>query len=258
MKSQVKMLIPLTASILFPALAQAEMNVNFGRSDSATGQGPTGADSSYLDFFSDHESPTTGNLQTFNGISFSEGGLGGTYNVGVEITWPDANDNGGTADPDDTKQAYGRTDSNLNDFYNDNIGMDVRPENGGIGAGSRMTLTLTGLEANQDFTLTSYHVDGGNNSFLFTTDASGSTIFTQGRSSTVNVGMTNVSDFQFDFLLTSDATGMAQITYTAVNSTFLAMNGFDLAAIPEPSSFALLSGALVLSVAMVRRRKISV
>ncbi|MDQ8195619.1 PEP-CTERM sorting domain-containing protein [Coraliomargarita sp. SDUM461004] len=243
------------ASILLPVLAQAEMNVNFGRSDSASGQGPTGADVTYLDFFSDHESPTTGNLQTFNGISFFEGGLGGTYNVGVEITWPDANDNGGAADPDDTKQAYGRTDSNLNDFYNDNIGMDIRPENGGIGAGSRMTLTLTGLEANQEFVLTSYHVDGGDNSFLFTTDASGSTIFTQGKTSTVDAGMANVGDFQFDFSLTSDATGMAQITYTAVNSTFLAMNGFDLVAIPEPSSFALISGALGLVSVMVRRRR---
>ncbi|MDF7809089.1 PEP-CTERM sorting domain-containing protein [Pontiellaceae bacterium B12219] len=238
----------LSAVFLTAGLAQAALYINAGSSPTA-GVGPDGANANYLAYQTPSEQPTTGELQTYNGISFAEGGLAGTYNVGIEFTWT----TNGVGAANSVKQAFSRSQnpgSGYSSFYQDWVGMDVRTSEGGIGAGTTMTLTLTGLEANQDFTLTSYHFDPHDQSSTFTTSASGATVYASEDADGVYV---DPSPFAYDFDLTSDGSGTATIDYVNVNGSWLALNGFDLQAVPEPATLgmvALFGGGIL----FIRRR----
>jgi hypothetical protein len=245
-----KILVTLSAVVLSATVAQASLHINAG-DNAADGEGPGGADANYLGYDTGgNEQSDTGALQTFNGINFAEGGLAGTYNVGVEITWPD---NTGDPGANNTKQSYGRSNPDgYPSFFEDWVGADNRTAQGGIGVGTRFRLNLTGLAANQEFTLTSYHFDPNDQSSFFTTSASGSDLYEFGDAD--GVGGIDTSAYAYDFTLTSDASGNASIDYAfASGGIFVGLNGFDLQAVPEPATLGLVA-AFGGGILFIRRR----
>lgn len=239
-------LVALTASSVFAGSADAGLFINAGKSSGtgalvANGQGPTGSDTAYQAFAGgDHETTTTGNLQTFTGITFA--GAAGTYNVGVEFTWPDTTANS-------VKQAFGRPLTNDVNFFETWMGADSRNAQGGNGNSADTTtrLSFTGLPTDTSFTLTSYHFDNDNQTGLFITNLTGSTTFDIGAEDDAGFaddGNPDPLGFQYDFTLTSDESGNASIDYKISEGTtevsFFVINGFDLVAVPEPGSLALL------------------
>lgn len=228
------------------ALAQAGLYVNAGFSPAA-GIGPAGSNANYVAYNTPHETDASGALQTFTGISFAEGGLGGTYDVGVQFTWPATTAN-------TVKQSFLRTQNPggaYSPFYQSWVGMDTRTAQGGIGVGTTMRLTLTGLATNTDYTLTSYHFDTHDQTGTFTTSASGATVYTSGRANLVST--IDPSLYQYDFDLTSDGSGTATIDYVSVSGSWIAMNGFDVVAVPEPAALGLIV-AVGGGILFVRRR----
>lgn len=251
-----KILFPLLfASLIFsPALLNADLLVNVGGAGTA-GEGPTGADANYVGYSTPHENATTGQVTPYSGTTFAEGGIAGTFNVGLGFSWLDATSNA-------TKQSFDRPNPVPYDaFYQTWVGVDIRTANGGINGGDRMELNLTGLPANTNFEFTSYHFDSHNANGSWLIDQTPSASETSSspwvfaRANGV-VGL-NPLDNAYTFDVTSDASGNLDITYTRNSGTFIGINGFDLVAvpsvIPEPSSVALLS--LFGLAACVRRRK---
>ncbi|CAA6677679.1 MULTISPECIES: PEP-CTERM sorting domain-containing protein [unclassified Lentimonas] len=253
--------VTLLSLLATASIAQAAFYVNAGSPSPTVGEGPLGADTNYLGYGTPHENPTSGQLTTYNAVSFAEGGLAGTYDVGVAFSWPDANDGGGTVDINDTKQSFSRSNVQGYDvFWQTWVGIDIRTENGGIGGGDRMTLSLTGLEANQAFTFTSYHADTQDQAGTFLVDQTPSASET----STSPFAFPSIDDDAlatpwvtnaYSFDVTSDGLGNLDITFTQNSGTWIGINGFDLVAVPEPSSFALLGGLLALSAVAMKRRR---
>lgn len=238
------------------SITQAALYINTGLTGTSAGVGPEGTNANYLVYTTAHEqavSPATGQLTTFNSISFAEGGLGGTYTVGVGFTWLDA-----TARQ--SKQAFdNRNNPNgYPEFWESWVGVDSRLANGGIGGGDRMQLNLSGLAANQNFVFTSYHADAADQSATFTvnltpTSSETSTSPFAWPALQFNGSLTPWTTNAYSFDATSDAFGNLDITYTLASGTFFGINGFDLVAIPEPSSGLL--AALASSALFLRRRR---
>lgn len=230
------------SSVSLIGSAEAALLINFGNA-AADGQGPTGADAGYFAYNTPHEQATTGQLETYTGTSFA--GLVGTYNVGVSLSFSDGD--GGSVS-NGLKQSIDRGSSALfADFYEDWIGLDTRSAGGDVGT---MTLNLTGLEANSEFSLKTYHDDTSNlGGGTFTTDKTGVTTF----------ALPTSGPAIYDFTLLSDGSGNASIDFTmpevagSTPASFFFVNGFDLEYVPEPGSLALLGlgGLLVAS----RRRR---
>ena len=252
--------------IITPGFCFADLLINAGRSSGGTvanvqaGQGPNGANPDYQAFNGGtHENANTGNLQTYTGTDFSEAGIIGTFTVGVEFTWPDTTDVR-------VRQAFGRAEvvNELN-FSETWMGADTRPANGGNGTMANTTtrLNLTGLPANTAFALTSYHYDSNNQTGPFTTSLTGATTFDIGSDgdNTVDDGLPGPTGFGYSFLLNSNGSGDAFIDYQMVEdanivNSFFVINGFDLQAIPEPSSASLALFGLGL-IAFVSRRRLT-
>ena len=244
----------LFLATLIMGSAHAALYVNTGATATPAGQGPTGADANYLAYTTTHEdnaSSTTGQLTTFNSVSFAEGGLGGTYDVGVAFTWLDF-----TARQ--SKQAFDdRTNSVYDTFWESWVGIDSRTSNGGIGGSDRIQLNLSGLAANQAFTFTSYNADGNDQSATFTVDQTPTASETATSpfdwpALQFNDSLTPATTNAYSFDVTSDALGNLDITYTMASGTFFGVNGFDLVAVvPEPSSALML---LFVSSALLLRR----
>ncbi|MDF7823599.1 PEP-CTERM sorting domain-containing protein [Pontiellaceae bacterium B12227] len=239
--------------------AQAALYINAGGSPTA-GEGPTGADANYLTYQTAHENDSSGALQTYTGTSFAEGGLGGTYNVGVAFSWPDATG----VNSNNTKQAFGRTnDQGYPDFYADWVGIDIRATSGGTGGNDSFVLSLTGLEANQAFVLTSYHFDSQNQAGTFTVDQTptasetATSPFDFPKSDGVDpdgvAEQTPWIDNAYSFDVTSDGSGNLDITYTRISGSWIGINGFDLVAVPEPATLGLVA-AFGGGVLFIRRR----
>ena len=246
---------PLLALALLTVSAQGALYINAGVDNSSQtpdGQGPLGTDANYLAYESDHENAASGAQVVYNSTSFAEGGLAGTYNVGVSFSWPDA-----TAET--SKQAFNRGNTQGYDtFWQTWVGVDTRTAQGGIGGADRLMLSLTGLEANQAFTFTSYHADTQDQGGTFTVDQ------------TLSASETSTSPFSFPsiddnntftpwttnaytFDVTSDGSGNLDITYSRNSGTWVGINGFDLVAVPEPSSSVLI--ALGFTALLLNRRK---
>lgn len=245
---------PILATIMVGS-AHAALYMNVGLTGTSAGQGPTGADANYLSYVTTHEdesASTTGQLTTFNSISFSEGGLGGTYDVGVAFTWP-----GNPARQ--AKQAFDNRNNprGFAEFWESWIGTDSR-----VSGGNSFQLNLTGLEANQTFTFTSYHTDTADQGATFTVDQTPSSseastspfTFRRGQSTPTSPLEDLATLYAYSFDVTSDASGNLDVTYTLDSGTFLGVNGFDLEAtvIPEPSSSLLIALG---SVALILRRR---
>ncbi|MDF7800153.1 hypothetical protein P4C99_11810 [Pontiellaceae bacterium B1224] len=241
-----KRLIIVSALILSASLAQAGLYINAGNIPDA-GIGPNGSNVNYLAYNTGtHEASDVGAQEIFGGVTFAEGGIAGTYDVGVEYTFPDT-----TADT--VKQSYGRQNLGGNStFYEDWIGIDVRAGSGGNGVGTTLRLNLTGLPANQEFTLTSYHFDTQDQAGTFTTSLTGTDVFAFGKDVDKD-GTTDPAPFAYDFTLTSDALGNASIDYQNASGSWTATNGFDLVAIPEPATLGLIT-AFGGSILFIRRR----
>ena len=138
------------------------------------------------------------------------------------------------------------------------MGADTRPGSGGNGTGTNTTtrLNLSGLPADSAFILRSYHYDSENQSGSFTTSLSGATTFDIGADTddgAGNNGLPGPAAFGYNFLLSSNGSGDAFIDYQmleasgSVPNSFFVINGFDLQAIPEPSS----AGLTVLGLALI-------
>lgn len=229
----------LVASAWVWGLAQAvgaALLLNIGPS-AQSGQGPTGADSAWLAYTTPHETSTTGQLSTFNGIGFAS--VAGTYNVGVQFSW-------GAGAPNAAKQSINRNSSGQVNFYNNWMGTDAREA--GL---DTMTLTLSGLPANTSFTLTSYHFDTFDQTGKFTTSVTGTQQFDIGN------GAESKAPYIYDFSIVSNSSGGATIDYINVPSgtitqQFYVMNGFALDAIPEPASLGMMG---VVTMALLLRRR---
>ncbi len=246
-----KFKITLLSLLTTASVAQADFRVNVGGQDSSfnAGQGPQGANTDYLGYATAHEASTSGAKVTYNNISFSEGGLAGTYNVGVEFSWPDADD-------DTAKQSFTRSNiQGYPDFWSSWVGIDSRSATTG-----ELTMTLSGLEANQDFVLTSYHGDTHDQSGTFTVNQTitGSETATSpfdfarlNQNGTLTPWTTNA----YSFDVTTDGSGNLSVTYTNASEIWTGINGFDLVAIPEPGSYGLIAGMLGLTSIALRRRR---
>lgn len=235
--------------------AHAAIFVNTGDTGTSAGVGPEGADANYLVYTTAHENAATGQLTTFNGVSFAEGGLAGTYDVGVAFTWLDAQNN-------NTKQAFsGRTNNRGHpEFWTSWVGVDSRTAQGGIGGTDRMQLNLTGLAANQSYVFTSYHGDTHDQEATFTVDQTP----TSSETATSPFAFTrlsnhNTADYDpwienaYSFDVTSDGSGNLDITFARdAGGDFFGINGFNLVAVPEPSAGLLV--AFAASALLLRRR----
>jgi hypothetical protein len=242
----------LSACLLVAGVARAGLYINAGPSSTSDGQGPLGANTSYLAYISSHEASDAGALQTFDGVSFAEGGVSGAYNVGVSFTWLDAT-------TDASKQAFNRAnDQGYEVFWQTWIGMDVRSSSGGINGGDRLKLSLTGLAADTEYVFTSYHADTSNQSGTFTVDQTpiedeASTSPFSFPSIDDNADFTPWVDNAYSFSVTSDSSGNLDITYTQNSGSWIGINGFDLVAVPEPATIGMLGlGSLI--ALLVRRQ----
>jgi len=235
--------------------ASADLLINFGE-NAADGQGPTGANASYQAYNTPDESATTGQTETYTGTTFT--GLGGTYNVDLSLSWSQTD---GTAVPNSMKQSKDRgSNATAADFLEDWVGTDARSV-GTVGEFGIMTLSLAGLEANSFYTLTTYHWDTNNIDGDFTTDLTGSTVFTADAGGAPTTAQLDA--VTYDWTLTTNSSGDTSIAFEkeytggAGSADFFVINGFDLeyaSPVPEPSSFALIAGFLGLTWVMLRRR----
>jgi hypothetical protein len=236
--------------------ASAALLINFGNA-AADGQGPTGADASYQAYNTPHESSTSGQLETYTGTTFT--GLGGTYDVDLSLSWSETT--GDPSVPNSMKQSIDRgSDPAAADFLEDWVGIDARTV-GTTGEFGIMTLSLAGLEADSFYTLTTYHWDTNNITADFTTDLTGTTVFSSDSGGAPST--TELDDVTYDWTLTTDSSGVTSIAFEkeylggAGSADFFVINGFDLeyaSPVPEPSAFALIAGMLGLTWVMLRRR----
>lgn len=170
------------------------------------------------------------------------------------------------------------------DLLTDFIGIDTRTANGGngdydgaTGTPTRMTLTLSGVPAGE-YTWRSYHHDTENIHTSFLVDYSvdgGSTFMSlgefKGTNSTPGSNPPEPAVFQgeggmdpamlsstVDFGLMATGSDIVlqftPLSNTGVHAQILAVNGFELSLVPEPSSLALTLGALLGLLGIARRR----
>ena len=221
----------------------AALYINQSRNDAGNGPVSTLNEevsnaSQYL-AYTENGGVSAGALQTFTGISFAEGNISGSYDVGVAYNWSTVS----------TRRSIYRAGMDAvystagNQFHETFLGM--------FGAnGESMTLTLSGLPVSSEFVLTTYHFDPEGRTTDFTTDLTGTDTFTSGGGD--NATFVDPTPYIYEFELSSDASGEAEISFTATSTNMFAMNGFDLEAVPEPSAACLLALG---GVALVVRRK---
>ncbi|MGJ8638602.1 MAG: PEP-CTERM sorting domain-containing protein [Opitutaceae bacterium] len=149
----------------------------------------------------------------------------------------------------------------LNDYHYVNSGTATVSIGGfedGSGNAQTMTSTLNDMATNtftlladQDYKL--YLFGAGDNDGQDTTFTFDSVSKT---TSPTIIGAAEDSHFvTYDFTTGSDLTGFTlDFTFTNNTSAFGAWNGLALVAVPEPSSFGLIAGALALGAVMIRRQ----
>lgn len=238
-----KIVSVLSTVILSAGLAQAGLFINAG-SNPVADVGPTGATTGYQTYITAHENATSGQVETYTGVSFAEGGVAGSYDVGVGFSWPNTTDV-------TVPQSYGRTDNGYGDYWHSHVGMDTRTSSGGVGTGTQMQLNLTGLAPSQAYVLTSSHFDSQNQAGTFTVDQNlagttdQSTVFDYPKADqgggVVLTDLTPWLDNQYSFDVTSDASGNLDVTYTSVTGSWIGLNGFEIVAVPEPATLGLVA-----------------
>ncbi len=229
------------------ASAHGALYINQARNDA--GNGPvdsfnveTTLASNYLAYTENGGS--TGDLQTFAGVTFGEGNLSGSYNVGVAYSWSNI------ANRRDVYRsgADGVYSTSGNQFHETFLGAFVA-------SGETMTLSLSGLPVSQAFVLTTYHFDTDSaTGATFTTNLTGSTTFTSGGHGGAAGTFVDPTPYVYEFDVVSDASGEADVVFSINSNNMFAINGFDLEAVPvpEPTSALLLSLG---GVALLARRK---
>ncbi|MDX2111457.1 MAG: PEP-CTERM sorting domain-containing protein [Verrucomicrobiota bacterium] len=160
------------------------------------------------------------------------------------------------------------------DFYRLNSAASYNA--GGVGGGAGgLVLTLSGLNPNQEYSFAWQSFDANANSsglgtynirgFLITGTTSGATFQDANAttnvdpSSSISVYGANSASALFPSV-TSDASGVLSFRFAVdvINGGTLQtafINSFELAAVPEPSTYALFGGLAVVLVAFLRRRK---
>ena len=175
--------------------------------------------------------------------------------ISLTPTWPDTDDNRVMQMIDRGAGNDANYSGILPDLMTDWIGADARTGNGGNGDGNvtSMTLSIVGLPAG-DYSWLSYHHDTENMHSTFEVSLGGSPLGNVTIThSSVNEGTgaiaANVTSdpatFAFDF--TSNGTDPIEVGFAltppdggSVHKQFIAVNGFQITQIPEPSTGLLL------------------
>jgi hypothetical protein len=226
------------ASVLlaFAGTASAQTVIDFNSSDN----GPTNA--TETGFTGQSISSNNGNVTQPVELTLTASfGIGGTY----DVTFREATFSGSGVESR-SRSGTGFVDEDLlRDFWKAEF-----PNN-------ELFLEFDGLQAGQ-YTITTWHNDpqfgNGQTTNLAVTDANrtdvsiGSTTQVGGASG----GFTNVAMFNFDF--EANGTDTVTLEFFAPGGN-AAINGFELAVIPEPGTSAVIAGVLVLGVVMWRRRR---
>lgn len=236
-----KGILALAAAVLVSASvsqAQLLLGVDFGVTNSAVETGYSGF------------GITSGTLAGPSTKSYT--GISNLYTTGtVAVTLAAGNTT--TATGNLTARDRGTPSTNSGTFTYSDIYRDfINPS-----AGGNLTIGLTGLNANTQYTLTLYAYDNSNSRTMTYTDyttgsagASGTITWTAG----YTFGSTTSNDvFSTTLTLTSDATGSLVIRGTS-NSGGAIINGLQLSAVPEPSTVALCFVAAGIVVLRARRR----
>ena len=216
--------LALAAGFTIAAPASAALDVDFGPGDVQAG----------FEGLSTGAGDNNPRSDTFTGDFFGTG----STTVTVSVSSVDQRTRGGSAVPN----------TDLDDVFSDAFKQS--------GSAGDITLTLSGLDANTTYSLTSFHHDngetGGDNTGLLT--ATGSTVapvpILQTNQTTNTVA--NGGPGQETYDIVTDGSGVASVTFNRTtiggpNEGFINGISLDLDVIPEPASLALLGlGGLLL------------
>ena len=152
----------------------------------------------------------------------------------------------------------GTADLTVNaDFFRDGF-------TGNDSGGKEIDFSFSGLEANIDYEFTfwawerQFSNDDVTVEFYNTTDG-GSTLISS--VDLVGVQPTSPTDYSTNFTISSNAAGEITLDVFGVttsdpsSSEGVLINGFEITAIPEPGTFALIAGVLGFGVVILRRRR---
>jgi hypothetical protein len=247
----------LAGFLLFPAMLSAQTFLSVDMNAGAGSPSPT---QTGFTAFNTGTSATAGpRTATFTGLGTEFTSIG---SVTVTIAWggSTATDLTGTG----TFLARDRAaPANTGSFTTADLYRDMLQSTGTGVNGQPVAIGFSGLLANTAYDLRFFaydHSASGSRTMTFTDFSSGSAGGTGSITYTgASVFDSSTSNNVFSTLIsvTSDSNGKILLTETPGGSYGVALNGFVLSAssVPEPSTYAMISGALVLTGSVLSRRR---